>query len=283
MFDPAPFKQPASALTKGTGLPSFASVLQDRFNAKQMALYFGMVKCVDDNIGKILDALRGMDLIDHTLIVFTSDHGDMCGEHGRHNKGIPCEGSARIPFVIHAPGKIEPGTVVHEALGTVDFKPTLLGLLEVESTATVDGRDASRLLKEGKAPENWKDISFVRIGTAGGAGNGWIAAFTKRYKLVVSAVTDPGFFDLEKDPNELVNGFRLPEYRGIIREMAMELEAYARAHDEPHYESAAVKADLEWAARGQGEYVSSKRSPSAGGKAAKGKGKGKAKKAADDE
>ena len=267
MFDPAPFKQPVSALSKGQGLPSFASVLQDRFNAKQMALYFGMVKCVDDNIGKILEVLRGLEILEHTLVVFTSDHGDMCGEHGRHNKGIPCEGSARIPFVIHAPGKIAPGTVVHEALGTVDFKPTLLGLLGGEPTAAVEGRDASSLLREGRAPEGWKDISFVR--------NGWMAAFTKRYKLVVSPIAEPGFFDLEKDPNELTNGFLLSQNREIVREMAAELEVYAKTHHEPHYESAAVKSDLEWAARGEGDYVAAKRG---GGSEKKGKGKGKGRK-----
>ena len=256
MFDETPFRQPASALDQGKGLPSFASVMKDRFNARQMALYFGMVKCVDDNVGKILAALREMGVIDRTLIVFTSDHGDMCGEHGRHNKGIPCEGSARIPFVIHAPGKITPGTVVHEALGTVDFKPTLLGLLGISTEAKVEGRDASALLSTGKAGDSWKDVTFVRIGQADArSGNGWIAAFTSRYKLVVSPTTEPGFFDLKQDPNEMINGFHLPRYRELVRELGAELEAYAKVHGEPHYESAVVKSDLEWAIRGEGDYV----------------------------
>jgi arylsulfatase A-like enzyme len=268
MFDPAPFKQPVSAQSKGKRLPSFASVLQDRFNARQMALYFGMVRCIDDNIGKILDQLREFGILERTLIVFTSDHGDMCGEHGRHNKGIPCEGSARIPFIVHAPGRIPAGRVVHEALGTVDFKPTLLGLLEVESGADVEGRDASALLTGGKPASEWRDVAFVRIGQQGEKGNGWIAAFNKQFKLVISPSADPGFFDLEKDPNELTNGFHLPRYRDTIRELALELEAYAKQYQEPHYASAAVKADLEWAARGKGGYTSPDR-PSAKVKKAK--------------
>jgi arylsulfatase A-like enzyme len=55
MFDEMKFQQPPSALAKGKGLPSFSDIVQSRFNARQMALYFGMVKCIDDNIGKILD------------------------------------------------------------------------------------------------------------------------------------------------------------------------------------------------------------------------------------
>lgn len=276
MFDETQFRQPASALAKGQGLPSFASVMQDRFNAKQMALYFGMVKCVDDNIGKILGTLREFGIMDRTLVVFTSDHGDMCGEHGRHNKGIPCEGSARIPFVIHAPGKITPGTVVHEALGTVDFKPTLLGLLGVVSDASVEGRDASGLLTGKTSGDAWKDVTFVRIGQSDArSGNGWIAAFTSRYKLVVSPTAEPGFFDLQEDPNELKNGFLMPRYRELIRELGAELEGYAKAHGEPHYKSAQVKGDLEWAIRGEGDYVAPERGQAKAGKGKKGKGKAK--------
>ncbi|MEC8906607.1 MAG: sulfatase-like hydrolase/transferase, partial [Verrucomicrobiota bacterium] len=76
MFDPAAFRQPASALAKGQGLSSFQRVMKDRFNARQMALYFGMVKCIDDNVGRVLKALREENILDRTLIVFTSDHGD---------------------------------------------------------------------------------------------------------------------------------------------------------------------------------------------------------------
>ena len=78
---------------------------------------------------RLLAALRDTGLLERTIVVFTADHGDLCGEHGRHNKGVPMDGSARIPFVIAAPGRIPPGTVVRPALGTVDFKPTTLGLL----------------------------------------------------------------------------------------------------------------------------------------------------------
>lgn len=249
MFDEAKIQQPPSATAKTSGLPSFSDVVQARFNARQMALYFGMVKCIDDNIGKILDEMRKLDLIDNTLIVFTSDHGDMCGELGRHNKGIPCEGSARIPFVIRAPGIIPPGQVIHQALGTVDFKPTLLGLLGVEIDAPAEGRDASQILKTGEAPPKWEDIAFVRID-----GKSWLGAFTPRYKLVVSPAENLSFFDLEEDPNELENALSNPIHRKEIRRLGEALKKYSESYGEPIWDSPAVQADVGWAISDSADY-----------------------------
>lgn len=254
MFDPATFSQPASALAKGKDLPSFQRVMKDRFNARQMALYFGMVKCIDDNVGRILKALREENILDRTLIIFTSDHGDMCGELGRHNKGIPCEGSARIPFLIRAPGLIKPGTVVRESLGTVDFKPTLLGLLGVDSEETVEGRNATTLLRTGKAPDSWEDVTFVRIGNAENKGKAWFGAFSRKYKLILSGSDRAGFFDLENDPNELRNSIALPEHREKIRSLARALKKYGKKHKDPLMELNAIRSDLKWAIEGTGPY-----------------------------
>ena len=254
MFDPATFSQPASALAKGQDLPSFQRVMKDRFNARQMALYFGMVKCIDDNVGRILKALREENILDRTLIVFTSDHGDMCGELGRHNKGIPCEGSARIPFLIRAPGLIKPGTVVRESLGTVDFKPTLLGLLRVDSEETFEGRNATDLLRTGKAPDSWEDVTFVRIGNAENKGKAWFGAFSRKYKLILSGSDRAGFFDLENDPNELRNSIALPEHREKIRFLARALKKYGQKYKDPLMELNAIRSDLKWAIEGVGPY-----------------------------
>ncbi|MEZ5385535.1 MAG: sulfatase [Prosthecobacter sp.] len=266
MFDPKPFQQPKSALTKGDQLPSFASIMQDRFVARQMALYFGMVKCIDDNIGRIIATLRENGQLENTILVFTSDHGDMCGEHGRYNKGIPCEGSARIPFVIAAPGMIQPGTVINEALGTVDFKPTLLSLLGMQGKAPMQGRDASTLFKSGKAPEGWVDQAYVRIG-------GWVATFTKRHKLILSPTDAPALFDLDSDPFEMKNLFHDSAQRDLIQTLAKGLQTYITANKDPHAESAALMSDLAWCVSDATEYTAPKRE---GGKAAKGKGKAKA-------
>ncbi|MFZ5831232.1 MAG: sulfatase [Planctomycetota bacterium] len=280
MFDHLKFEQPKTAALEAENMPNWGTTAPDKFSPKQMSLYFGMVKCIDDNVGRILAALEKEGIFDRTIVVFTADHGDMCGEHGRHNKGIPLESSARIPFVIRFPAKINPGTVVRPMLGTVDFKPTILSLMGLKSDESVQGRDASRLfLPEGDA--SWSDVGFVRIG-------GWCGAFTQRYKLVVAPNTEPALLDLEKDPDELKNFFLDPAYRETVRTLGRALRDYCQKYNEPLFESAAVQADLNWAAEGTGPYVAPERSaPAAGkkakaakgqaakGKAAKGKGKGK--------
>ena len=236
-----------------------------------MASYYGMVKCIDDNVGKMLDTLRGKGLIDNTIVVFTSDHGDLRGEHHRQNKGVPYEGSAKIPFVIRFPGKIKPGTVINEALSCVDFLPTVIKLMGFATPGKEQGRDASALLTTGKAPAGWKDIAFMRSTGRPGGTSGWLAAMTGRYKIVFSGNDAPWLFDLEKDPDELTNFFGSGDYREVVRDLSRELVAYARKFNDTYADNPGVKADLAWAVEGKGEYVPRKRAAKSAAPAGKAK------------
>ena len=100
--------------------------LTEKSLKRLMQAYYGMVKCIDDNVGRILSALRNNGILDRTIVVFTSDHGDLCGEHRKLNKGVPHEASAKIPFIIYFPKKIKAGTVIDQVLTCVDFLPTVL-------------------------------------------------------------------------------------------------------------------------------------------------------------
>jgi arylsulfatase A-like enzyme len=249
MFGGLKFQQPRSALSRGENLPACA-VPPAKPALEDMSRYFGMVKCIDDNVGRILAALEAEKILDNTIVVFTSDHGDMCGEHGRVNKGIPLEGSARISFLTAYPDKIKPGTVVHEVLATVDFKPTLLGLLGLPRDPQDEGRDASALFLTGKAPAGWKNVTISR-----NANGLWLMAASSRYKFIVSPDSDPCLFDLEQDPFEMKNIFALPASRPIVRELAQALLDYAQRCKEPYAEQPRMRADLAWAAGSDGPYV----------------------------
>jgi arylsulfatase A-like enzyme len=244
MFDHLPFKPPGSASAAGQGLPGYASVENGKFNAASMAQYFGMVKCIDDNVGRLLDALRSEGVLKQTVVVFTSDHGDLCGEHGRHNKGVPLDGSARIPFVIHAPGIIEPGTVVRQTLGTVDFKPTVLSLLGVAPGGGDEGRDAAQLFMSGASASEWEDVTFMRIGGPENKGNGWLSAVSQRHKFVVGAKGERALFDLREDPFELTNLSSRASHRTIVADLASALLAYGQNHNEPLFELEGVRSSL---------------------------------------
>ncbi len=196
----------------------------------QQSKYYGMVKCIDDNVGKILAHLEKSRLMENTIIVFTSDHGDLRGEHGRQNKGVPYEGSAKVAFLMRWPEKIKAGTVINETLGCHDFLPTVLKLMNVKTAGREEGRDASALFTTGKPPKGWKDVTFFR-GT-GKPSDNWLAAVDKRYKIIFSPIEgdDPWLFDLKKDPDEMVNQFNHPEYREIVRKMSSELIAYGNTY-----------------------------------------------------
>ena len=198
---------------------------------KLMRNYYGMVRCIDDNVGKILKTLRDENLIDSTLIVFTADHGDLCGEHGRLNKGVPYEGSAKIPFLLYCPGQVKRGTVVNEALSNVDFLPTAMSLLDVKHKNRVDGRDASSLFRGEES--KWEDIAFIRsTGRVNSDGAAWITAITKDLKLVYSTNEEPWLIDLKNDPNELTNLFGEAEHQAKIRWMTEKLADYGKANDD---------------------------------------------------
>lgn len=253
MFDKIEFKAPASAQIAGSGLPSWAlpaGEAGEPFGNDLMMRYFGMVKCIDDNVGRLLDCLREAGILDRTIVVFTSDHGDLCGEHGRFNKGVPLETSARVPFIVYAPGRVKPGAVVREALGMVDFKPTILGLMGRKSPDPVDGRDASPLLVSGNAPEGWRNAAVLRH-----AGGQWLAAVNSRFKLVFSSNADPVLFNLEADPLEMKNVLAEPAHRETVRELGQALLDYAQACKEPMLQDAAIASDLHWAAQGSGPYL----------------------------
>lgn len=246
MYEDQQYEKPRTFDKPKSSVPGWAP---NRGRWREMADYYGMVKCIDDNIGRVFDALEQRDLLENTIVVFTADHGDMRGEHGRQNKGSPYEASAKVPFLIYDSGQIEAGTVVDQALGCVDFKPTILSLMGVAGKQQDDGRDFSKLLTEQTAPDRWRDITFLR-GTGGGDQTTWLAAVTPRYKLVVSAADEPWLFDLEQDPDELVNVFGKPEYEQVSRQLCRELLDYARRYNDPRLENDRIRTDLETNASG---------------------------------
>jgi uncharacterized sulfatase len=215
--------------------------LTEKSLRKLMPPYYGMVKCIDDNVGRILTALRSSGILDRTIVVFTADHGDLCGEHKKLNKGVPYEGSAKIPFVMYYPKKIKGGTVVNQVLTCVDFLPTVLSLIGVETAELEQGRDASALFA-GKTPSDWKDIGFMR-GT-----NDWLCATTQDHKIVYSQKDVPWLFDLRKDPDELTNFFTDPQYGSIVKNLTAELIAYCKKYDDPRLQDRKMGPEMERAA-----------------------------------
>jgi len=241
MYTDLSFSAPGTYNKPDEGIPTWAQKSKNAgINQSQ---YFGMVKCIDDNVGKLIDFIRTEGLLDNTIVVFTSDHGDLRGEHHRHNKGVPLEASAKIPFIISFPQKIPRGAVIEDAFSTVDFAPTILELLEVNHTTKMHGTDYSGVITDPDTQDEAPDIAFVR--STGTEQDGkWIGAFNSRYKLILSADDDPWLLDLQLDPDELINFIQEPGNTTIVRELATELQEYTVQFQDPFLQNTKMLDDL---------------------------------------
>jgi len=231
MFDGVEFKDPRSMRREPESIPSWGRGEVTKLNQNAMQDYLGMVKCIDDNVGKLLGVLKEEGILDNTVVVFTSDHGDLMGEHARHNKGVPYETSAGVAFVAAGPGLAQ-GKVVGAAMDMTDFGPSMLALLGSERTMNqAHGRDVSELLQTGEVPKGWNDLVCLRSTTKLDAPSNWLAAVSDRWKLVVSIHEEPWLFDLQKDPYELHNMAKKQPER--VGQMASALHAWLEKTDDP--------------------------------------------------
>ncbi len=193
---------------------------------KMMASYLGMVKCIDDNVGKLINFLKEEGLFEDTIIVFSADHGDMLGEHDKDNKGIPFEGSAKIPFIIHYPKGLKGGSVVHYPMNTADFTPTILAMTGVKSDIKYAGRDCSNMIRTNKIEKGWNNVAFSSMGS-------WMMATDGRYKLIRSVrasgyieENEPVLFDLIEDPMEVNNIYGQSGLEAVTKTLQAHLDRY---------------------------------------------------------
>ncbi|GAB5554970.1 MAG: sulfatase [Saprospiraceae bacterium] len=131
------------------GLPEYADEEKIKY---MISNYYGLIKEIDDWVGKILDKLEESDLTDNTLIIFTSDHGEMLGAHGMREKNVFYEESAHIPLLIRLPSAIKTATVVDGYVSLVDLFATILDYLSIEAPPS-DGSSLRDLI-EGTATKH---------------------------------------------------------------------------------------------------------------------------------
>ncbi len=240
MYQHMEFIPPATYHKQSEDIPTWAKPAP-RASVDQ-SQYFGMVKCIDDNVGKIINYLRQNDLLERTIIIFTSDHGDLRGEHHKDNKGNPLEASAKVPFIVYYPLKIPSGAVVKNAVNTADFSPTILSFIGLRVPSSMRGRDFSEFLQ--KPDKGWEDITFMR--NAGAAGNGqWMAAVTSQYKLIISNTDKPWLIDMESDPDELINFINETGNEQVTVSLAKKLRQYGYEHNDPFLKESKMATDLE--------------------------------------
>ncbi len=191
------------------GMHGAHSHLHDREKLKQdMACYYGMVSLMDQQIGRILDALDRLGVAENTLVVFTTDHGHFLGQHGLIAKAIHhYEDLLRLPFVVRWPGCVPAGQVSQALVSLVDLPPTFLTAAGLEVPGIMTGVDQLETWGGGAPARTWCICENRHTRT-----NFHMRSFvTERYKITVYRKSDDGeLFDLVEDPGEVNNLWHEP-------------------------------------------------------------------------
>jgi len=160
---------------------------KDRINSNMDKLknYYAQVSAIDEEVGRLMVKLDEWGISDNTILIFTSDHGDLHYAHGEKWKRWPWDESIKVPFIIKYPGKIKAGSKTDALLGAIDLAPTLLGL-----TGFAD-----------QIPKSWQgmNLSHLMFGKEGPEPSS---------QLIMFNLPPPDHYILAKQPN-------LVDYRGV--------------------------------------------------------------------
>jgi choline-sulfatase len=191
-----------------------------------IAAYCGMVEVLDQQIGRALDALEELGVLDDFIILHWSDHGDMMGEHGQWWKRSFYEASARVPLLFQAPGRIASGHTIRQNVSLVDVFPTLCELCDLPIPPRLDGRSFAKLLR-GEDDPDWPDEAFSENWQPALGAEFAPAYMLKRGPYKLTRFRDHPqrlLHDLSRDPQELTNVAEDPAYRQIRQELEARLE-----------------------------------------------------------
>jgi arylsulfatase A-like enzyme len=198
---------------------------------KLRAQYFGNAKIVDDAVGKLLRALEDTGQMDRTAFAFTSDHGEMAGDHSMWEKRAFYEESARVPMLLSVPWLATTQRRIGGVLGHVDLVPTLLELAGQAGTEVLPGGSvASELIEDHGFVEHdafleWNGVGDRNLGTPQinqMATIPWRSMVSAdRWKLNLCVGDQCELFDLNTDPSEVTNLFDDPRHHDRVRRMTV--------------------------------------------------------------
>ncbi|MHC5054408.1 MAG: sulfatase family protein [Planctomycetota bacterium] len=172
-----------------------------------MRVYYAMTTNLDWNVGRLQAAIKELGIEDDTLFVFTSDHGECFGAHGRMKKNIFYEEAARVPFIMKYPASIPAGRANEACLSNVDVMPTLLKFAGADVPDEVEGVSLAHCAEGKTGPE--PEFAFLQNTGACAAwhdGHEWRAARTKRHTYARYRVDGKELlFDNREDPFQMKN------------------------------------------------------------------------------
>jgi choline-sulfatase len=203
---------------------------------RALAAYFGLVSFVDDNVGKLIDALAATGLADHTRVLYSSDHGDNLGTRRLWGKSTMYEEAAGVPLILAGP-EVPEGLICHEPAALVDCFPTIVEC--VGASPHPDDRDLPGASLFGLAHGTMLQRTILSEYHAAGAVTGAFMIRKGPFKYVYYVGMTPQLFDLGADPQETRDLAQEPGYRGLIADC----ETALRCVVDPEAADALAKAD----------------------------------------
>lgn len=234
MFCKTPFPNPENYLPENDPYADDWAKLSEKERMELESwrqVYYAMVANLDDNVGRLTKAIESLGLFENSIVIFTSDHGELFGAHGRRAKNIFYEEAVRVPYLIRGK-QFKPG-VSDVNFNTVDIMPTLLSYLELPIPETVEGlnkRDEiDRLVSS--------DEGSLMMGTGPtatyGDGHEWRAYRTKQYTYALFKKDSKELlFDNKNDPLQMHNLADSPEHEALKTRLRNEMfEKMEKNHD----------------------------------------------------
>jgi choline-sulfatase len=157
--------------------------------------YCAATELIDDQIGLMLAALDARGMLDNTYIVYSADHGEMLGDHGLYTKSVPYEAALRVPLLIAGPG-IESGRVSDALVELIDLNPTICELAGLPEQSQIDAKSVVPILRGEATAHRGETVSAIRD---------FRCIRTDRYKYIENYNALDELYDLDQDPDELIN------------------------------------------------------------------------------
>jgi arylsulfatase A-like enzyme len=221
---------------------------------RMIANYWGLCSLVDTHAGTILDTLEECGLADNTIVVYTSDHGDMMGSHRLLAKCVMFEEAARVPLLVRLPGQ-HTTRRVRGPVSQVDLVPTLLDLMQQPAPARLQGASLRPLLEGAGDAVHSNDVFIEWNGPNNGFSDltgqvaipDWMAPLAPR-EVIEQATTDPvrtiitpegwkfncsplgehELYNLKRDPCETHNLVRMAEHRQLLKDLLARLQHWQK-------------------------------------------------------
>jgi arylsulfatase A-like enzyme len=203
-----------------------------------LAGYYAHCVALDDALGDLLKTLEEKDIADNTIVLFTSDHGDMLHSQGEWRKQRPWDESIRVPFLVRYPDKVKGNRTFEMPINTPDILPTLLGLSGLPVPATMDGKDYSTVIR-GEQPEPQDHAALIACYMPFGewlrkqGGREYRGIRTPRYTYVRTLEDGPWLlFDNANDPYQLTNLINTAKGQAVQKKLERQLTKVLKGIDD---------------------------------------------------